>query len=89
MIRLSKLINLLVPGTIPVKAIQEDMSDLRRKHFLMIENQELVVKAARSLGCVLVNIAAIDLVNGEVRQNELRPLMSFGRVNCCIVSYGK
>lgn len=32
----------------------------------MMENQELVVKAAKVLGCVLVNIAAVDLVNGEV-----------------------
>lgn len=32
----------------------------------MMENQELVIKAAKSLGCVLVNIAAVDLVNGEV-----------------------
>lgn len=36
----------------------------------MMENQELAVKAAKTLGCVLVNIAAVDLVNGEVGKSS-------------------
>lgn len=69
----SKLINILVPGTIPSRAIQEDMSDARRRHFFMMENQGLVVKAAKALGCVLVNIAPVDLVNGKVPRTILKP----------------
>lgn len=61
----SKLINALVPGSIPTKLIK-DTSNPRRRYFQMLENQSLVVKAAKKINCHLINIAPSDLVEGKV-----------------------
>lgn len=63
---LSKLVNLLAPGTIPARAIQEDTSDPRRGRFRMLENQSEVLRAARRLHCSIVSMAPSDLVDGKV-----------------------
>lgn len=61
----SKLVNLLAPGTIPTRAIQEDTSDPRRGRFRMLENQSEVLRAARRLHCSIVSMAPSDLVEGK------------------------
>ncbi|PJF18252.1 hypothetical protein PSACC_01914 [Paramicrosporidium saccamoebae] len=66
----SKLINVLAPGSIPTRLIR-DCNDERRRYFLMLENQTLVLKAARRLNCSLVNIAPSDLVEGKVVKNGM------------------
>ena len=83
----SKLINLLVPGAIPPQLIQEDLTDARKRYFVMLENQTLVIKTAQRLGCALVNIAPEDLVNSEVRSS--RGVLQMLRQNCCSVSCGR
>lgn len=61
----SKLINVLVPGLISSKAIQENF-DALRGHFRMLENFTLVLQAARQLNCRHINMSPMDLVKGNV-----------------------
>lgn len=82
----SKLINLLVPGMIPSKAIQEDFHAVRG-HFLMLENFALVLQAARQLNCRLVNMSPMDLVKGNVCCGLVERVMC--RRICCTHCSGR
>lgn len=61
----SKLVNILLPGTIPERLIQTIPLDERRRRFVMLENQSLVLEAARKMNCSIVNIAPLDLLEGK------------------------
>jgi hypothetical protein len=51
----------------------------------MLENQTLVLKAAKRLHCSLVNIAASDLVEGKVGWFSV----CNSRETCCMDYYGR
>lgn len=58
----SQLINLAVPDTIDVRAInKKDKLSVYQK----IENLNLALNAAKSIGCQVVNIGAQDMIEGR------------------------
>lgn len=61
---LSKLINHSCPGTIDERVINFNPSK-KLTRFQMVENNNLVVNSAKAIGCTVVNIGAIDLVESR------------------------
>ena len=57
---LCKLVNLAVPDTVDERALNKRQN---MSLYLKIENQNLAINAAKSIGCVITNIGAKDLVD--------------------------
>jgi len=65
-ILLSKLINAAVPDTIDERALNFPKSRSRGLNIYEIkENQNLCINAAKSIGCVCVNVHSADIIDGQ------------------------
>ena len=58
---LCKLINQAVPDTIDLRAVNKTGKNVYQK----TENQNIVINAAKSIGCKIVNIHPADLIDGK------------------------
>lgn len=65
--RRSKLINKAVPETVDERAINVPKAGKALNIYQITENQNLVIGAAKAIGCVIVNIGPDDLINGSKR----------------------
>lgn len=65
--RRSKLINKAVPETIDERAVNIPKAGKSLNIYQITENQNLVIGAAKAIGCVVVNIGPDDLINGSKR----------------------
>lgn len=62
-----KLINNIASGLIDMSKINVKFMDEKKRLFLMVENQNLVLAAASKLGCNVVNLGSMDLISGKVK----------------------
>lgn len=56
-----KLINAAVPDTVDIRALNIPSRNIYQK----IENQNLAINAAKSIGCSVVNVGSQDLIEGQ------------------------
>ncbi len=54
-----------MPGIVELDKVNRDFSNENRRYFLMLENQIEAIGAAKKLGCSLVNVGPVDLVEGR------------------------